>query len=162
MHPITKRLVQFKLGFPNNNMDLIDEINYKLSRMPNVRKIDPRQLPCQFCEHDFYARKEMLQVLSLNKDNSNFIKELMAVYHTILHCDIQHAMQILYFKDIRSVMGIQILAKKIDGRDGPREENLIYKLCKDIIVNRYIFEIFMTYTTPHIFLVDAFASEDAC
>lgn len=88
MHPITKRLVQFKLGFPNNNMDLIDEINYKLSRMPNVRKIDPRQLPCQFCEHDFYARKEMLQVLSLNKDNSNFIKELMAVYHTILHCDI--------------------------------------------------------------------------
>jgi hypothetical protein len=30
-------------------MELISKINYEISRMPNIKRIDPRQLPCQFC-----------------------------------------------------------------------------------------------------------------
>ena len=60
----------------------------------------------------------------------------MATYHTILHVDIKSAHKILYYKDVRSVMGIQILAKKVDGRDGKGEDNLIFKICKDIINKR--------------------------
>jgi hypothetical protein len=34
-------------------------------------------------------------------------------------------MLILYYKDIRNLMGVQILANKVDGRDGKRGENVI-------------------------------------
>jgi hypothetical protein len=41
----------------------------------------------------------------------------------------------LYYKDIRNLMGVQILAKKVDGRDGKRGKNVIYKMCTDIIAS---------------------------
>ena len=117
-------------------MDLINKINYELARYSRVRQMDPRQLPCQFCQEDFYARQEMCQVLSLSKDNSNFAKELTSTYHTMLHVDIKSAKKILYYKDVRTVMGIQILAEKVDGRDGKGKDNLIYMICRDIIDKR--------------------------
>jgi hypothetical protein len=31
-------------------MELISKINYEISRMPNIKRIYPRQLPCQYCK----------------------------------------------------------------------------------------------------------------
>ena len=101
--------------------------------MPNIKRIDPRQLPCQFCVEDHGARQEMVQVQNLCRDNTNFAKELMATYHATLHTDFRSGMLILYYKNIRNLMGVQILAKKVDGRDGKRGENVIYKMCTDNI-----------------------------
>jgi hypothetical protein len=92
-------------------MKLISKINYEISRMSNIKIIDPRQLPCQFCVEDHGARQEMVQVQNLGRNNTNFAKELMATYHAILHTDFRSGMQILYYKDIRNLMGVQILAK---------------------------------------------------
>ena len=82
------------------------------------------------------ARQEMVQVQNLCQDNTNFAKELMATYHAILHTDFRSEMLILYYKDIRNLMGVQILANKVDGRDGKRGENVIYKMRTDIIASR--------------------------
>ena len=75
-------------------MDLIDRIHYKLARMPNLKQLDPRQLPCVWCTRDLPARLELYQVLC--KDSTNFSKELVATYHTILHMDIETGENILY------------------------------------------------------------------
>lgn len=43
-------------------------------------------------------------VLSLCKNNTNFSKELVATYHTILHEDIKTGENILYFKDTKIIL----------------------------------------------------------
>lgn len=117
-------------------MELIEKINFEVAKFPNAKKIDSRQLPCPLCVEDGAARREMDQVQTMLKDNTNFAKELIATYHTILHTDIQSGLLLLYFKDLKNVMGIQVIAKQVDGRDGKGEENLIYKMCKDTISSR--------------------------
>jgi len=66
-------------------MELISKINYEISRMPNIKRIDPRQFPCQFGVEDHGARQEMVQVQNVCRDNTHFAKELMTTYHAILH-----------------------------------------------------------------------------
>lgn len=99
-------------------MDLINKINYEISKLPNIKKMDSKQLPCQFCLEDIGARMEIAQVQVLLKDNTNFAKELLAPYHAILHTDIQAALTMLYFKDIKHIFGLKLLAGQVDGRDG--------------------------------------------
>jgi len=71
-----------------------------------------------------------MQVMSLLKDNSNFTKDLVATYHTLLHTDTASAE---YFKDTKTVMAVKILAGRVKGRDGDRKDNLIYKMCSHVI-----------------------------
>jgi len=72
--------------------------------MPNIKRIDPRQFPCQFGVEDHGARQEMVQVQNLCRDNT---KRTMPYY-----TDYRSGMLILYYKDIRNLMDVQILAKK--------------------------------------------------
>lgn len=117
-------------------MDLIEEINYELARMPLAKKMDPRQLPCRKCNEDFYARQEMWQVLALNTDNTNFAKDLMATYHSLLHLDIATGLMILYYKDIKSVVALQILAKKVKKMMNGKKDNQISLMCMETINRR--------------------------
>jgi len=71
---------------------------------------------------DHGARQEMVQVQNLFRDNTNFAKELMATYHAILHTDLRSGMLILYYKDIKNSMDVQILAKKVvEGMESGRK-----------------------------------------
>lgn len=110
-------------------MELIEKINFEIAKMPNLKQLESRQLPCGICVQDREARKEINQVQSHLTDNTAFSRELIATYHAILHTDIQSALLMLYFKDIKYVIAIQMLAKNVEGRDGSGEENTIYQMC---------------------------------
>jgi len=119
-------------------MDLISTINFEIARIPNLKELDPRQIPCIYCRHDIFGWNELMQVMSLLKDNSNFTKDLVATYHTLLHTDTASAE---YFKDTKTVMAVKILAGRVKGRDGDRKDNLIYKMCIHVIKKVSSFKI---------------------
>jgi len=114
-------------------MDLISTINYEIARIPNLKELDPRQILCMYCRHDIFGWNELMQVMSLLKDNSNFTTDLVATYRTLLHTDTASAEYFLYFKDTKTVMAVKILAGRVKGRDEDRKDNLIYKMCSHVI-----------------------------
>ncbi|VDI72304.1 Hypothetical predicted protein [Mytilus galloprovincialis] len=105
--------------------------------MPSIEMFDPRQMPCKYCVEDRFAMLEMAQVNHVLQDNSSLAKELVATYHTLLHTDISSGLHLLYFKDIKYLIGLKLIAKKVNGRDGDLEDNVIYVMVTDIINNRH-------------------------
>ncbi|CAC5362579.1 unnamed protein product [Mytilus coruscus] len=105
--------------------------------MTSIKMFDPRQMPCKYCVEDRFAMLKMAQVNNVLQDNSSFAKELMATYHTLLHTDISSGLHLLYFKDIKYLIGIKLIAKNVHGRDGDQEDNIIYLMVTDIINKRH-------------------------
>ena len=49
-------------------------------------------------------------------------KVLATTYHILLHLDIKAGEQVLYYKNINTIMSMNILAEKVDGRDGSAQK----------------------------------------